>query len=103
MLSNNPMAALILRQHGLAARFSAVVTPDEPYRKPHPSAFAEVCQAVGLAPSVCAYVGDSYLNDVEGAHAAGLTAIWIDRLGDDYPLPPGAFRVTSLLDRRLLD
>ncbi len=98
VLSNNPMAAFILRQHGLASRFKAVVSPDDPYKKPHPRAFNDACDAIGEKPSLSAYVGDSYLNDVEGAHAAGLTAIWLDRAGDGYPLPPAALRVTSLAE-----
>ena len=96
VLSNNPMAAHLLKGFGLLPYFRAVVSPDDPYRKPRPRAFIQACGAMGADPSRCAYVGDSYANDVEGASAAGLTPIWLDRLGDDYALPPGAARITAL-------
>jgi putative hydrolase of the HAD superfamily len=98
VLSNNPMAAYILKQNGLGPRFRAVVSPDEPYRKPHPQAFISACEAMGAPTAACAYVGDSYQNDVEGAHAAGLTPVWVDRTGDGYAVPAGAHRITALAE-----
>jgi FMN phosphatase YigB (HAD superfamily) len=44
------------------------------------------------------HVGDSVLSDVEGAHAAGLVAVWLDRHGDAWPPPPGVHRITSLTE-----
>ncbi|MFN0146371.1 MAG: HAD family hydrolase [Dehalococcoidia bacterium] len=98
VLSNNPMAAHLLRGFGLGEYFKAVVSPDDPYRKPHVRAFIDACAAMGAEPRDCVYVGDSFANDAEGAHAAGLAAVWLDRFGDEYPLPAGARRVSNLMD-----
>jgi putative hydrolase of the HAD superfamily len=96
VLSNSPFAAPTLKRFGLARRFRAIVSPDDPFRKPHPRAYADACQALGVEHGEAVYVGDSFANDVEGALAAGLCPVWVDRFADGYPLPEGVRRVTSL-------
>jgi putative hydrolase of the HAD superfamily len=57
-----------------------------------------MCAHLGTAPERTVHVGDSVLSDVEGAHAAGLVAVWLDRHGDAWPPPPGVHRITSLAE-----
>ncbi len=54
--------------------------------KPEGQAFHAVQQRLGLFPGQLAMVGDSWGDDVEGALAAGWTAIWLNR--DGRPRPP---------------
>ena len=49
--------------------------------KPDPRAFHEACARLGVAPQECVMVGDSLRHDVQGARAAGLTGVLIDRVG----------------------
>ncbi|WP_306591099.1 HAD family hydrolase [Geothrix sp. 21YS21S-4] len=47
--------------------------------KPEAAAFEAVQRHMGLFPGNLAMVGDSWTDDVEGALAAGWTAIWVNR------------------------
>lgn len=96
VLSNSPRSEETLTRLKFRHYFDAVVAASEPWRKPHPEAFRRACRALGIAPSEAVYVGDSLSNDVEGALGAGLIPVWVDRYGDDYDLPEGAWRITSL-------
>lgn len=49
--------------------------------KPHPQAYLRVCAQLGIAPAECLMVGDSLALDYEGALAAGLQALLLDRAG----------------------
>ncbi len=96
VLSNSPRSEETLTRLKFRHYFIAVVAASEPWRKPHPEAFRRACRALGIAPSEAVYVGDSLSNDVEGALGAGLISVWVDRYGDDYALPEGAWRISSL-------
>ncbi len=96
VLSNSPRSEETLTRLNFRHYFDAVVAASEPWRKPHPEAFRRACRALGIAPSEAVYVGDSLANDVEGALGAGLISVWVDRYGDDYALPEGAWRISSL-------
>ena len=96
VLSNSPRSEETLTRLNFRHYFDAVVAASEPWRKPHPEAFRRACRALGIAPSEAVYIGDSLANDVEGALGAGLIPVWVDRYGDDYALPEGAWRITSL-------
>ncbi len=62
--------------------------------KPDPRIFALALESLGVAPQEAAHVGDSLRHDVEGARAAGLLPVLIDREGK---LPPGDYlRVSDL-------
>lgn len=56
------------------------------YAKPDPRIFGDAIAALGLPPERIAYVGDSYVNDVGGAQAAGLVPLLYDPFDDhaDY-------------------
>jgi len=97
LLTNNPYGADVLDRHGLHIDvFDSVVVADPSVRKPDPRAFAPLLEALGLAASEIAYVGDSVSADVEGALGAGLRAVWLNRWRDPWPLPPGVVSITSL-------
>ncbi len=98
VLSNMPAAERLIHRLGLRSYFAAVISAPDDRRKPHPDAYALALAALGVAAAEAAYVGDSLPNDVRGALAAGLTAVWLDRPGHDRPLPAGAQRVRSLAD-----
>jgi FMN hydrolase / 5-amino-6-(5-phospho-D-ribitylamino)uracil phosphatase len=49
--------------------------------KPHPSIFVAALRALDVAPEDAAMVGDSYEDDIEGARALGMRAIFLDRDG----------------------
>ena len=97
LLTNNPYGADVLDRHGLHVDvFDSVVVADPAVRKPNPGAFAPLADALGLAPSEIAYVGDSVRADEEGALGAGLRPVWLNRWNDPWPLPPGVVSIASL-------
>ncbi len=51
------------------------------YAKPSPEIFAHAVARAGVPAEQCLYVGDTYLQDVIGAHTAGLHAVLVDREG----------------------
>ena len=54
--------------------------------KPESAAYEAVQRRMGLFPGNLAMVGDSWTDDVEGALAAGWTAVWVNR--EAKPRPP---------------
>ncbi len=76
---------------GLGALVDGVLTSARVgYRKPHPAIFRAAAALAGEAPSALLYVGDNLAHDVEGARAAGMRAVLIDRTG--VSAGPGAVR-----------
>jgi HAD superfamily hydrolase (TIGR01509 family) len=66
-----------LAAHGLAGMLDELVyTSDLPHSKPHPSVFREAASRLGVSPGVCVMIGDRQIDDVEGARAVGMRAIW---------------------------
>ncbi|HJV91682.1 MAG TPA: HAD family hydrolase [Holophagaceae bacterium] len=65
------------RVKGLSAELGAL--------KPEPEIFERMQQKLGLFPGNLVMVGDSWTDDVEGALAAGWTAIWVNRKGEPRP------------------
>jgi HAD superfamily hydrolase (TIGR01549 family) len=99
LLTNNPFGSEVLKRHGLHVDvFDCVVVADPDLRKPDPRAFAPLVDALELPARAIAYVGDSVSADLEGALGAGLRAVWLDRWDDQWPLPPGVVRITSLTE-----
>jgi putative hydrolase of the HAD superfamily len=67
---------------GLAPRFATVaVSAIEETGKPHPEIFRRACARLAVAPEEALHVGDSVREDYEGARAAGLAALLLDREG----------------------
>ncbi|MGP5027041.1 HAD family hydrolase [Glutamicibacter ardleyensis] len=56
------------------------------HAKPTRSAFILPCEKTGFSPSQVLYVGDNFHVDIEGARAAGLQAMHLDREGAEQPM-----------------
>lgn len=54
-------------------------------RKPHPAIFYEAANLAGFAPAECVYIGDRYLEDVQGPTEAGMAAILKVHKDREYP------------------
>ena len=67
---------------GLLGRMGPVFTAEGiGVAKPNPQAFHVVCANLALPPGQVLYVGDDYEVDVLAARAAGLGAVYLDRVG----------------------
>lgn len=88
----------LLDETGLLGYFALVLDSAlEGVSKPDPEIFRRACARAGVAPAQALYVGDIFSVDVLGALGAGMSAVLLDRSGDDdEPLPEGARRVGSL-------
>jgi putative hydrolase of the HAD superfamily len=74
--------AEVLERCGLAERFDAVVTSAAVgARKPDPRIFAVALDAAGCSADEALLVGDTPEEDIDGARAAGIPALLIDRDG----------------------
>jgi putative hydrolase of the HAD superfamily len=62
--------------------------------KPHPSIFVAALRALDVSPAEAAMVGDSYEDDIAGARALGMRAIFLDR---DGVHPEADDRIDTLL------
>lgn len=70
----------LLHDLELARHFEGlVVSAHVGYLKPHPQIFEHALQLMRVAPHVSIHVGDSVRSDVEGARAAGISPVLIDR------------------------
>jgi len=66
-----------LAAHGLADLLDELVyTSDLGRSKPHPLVFHEIASRLGVEPNVCVMIGDRQIDDVSGARAVGMRAIW---------------------------
>ena len=74
-------------------------------RKPHPDIFYKATNLAGYAPSECVYIGDRYVEDVQGPEGVGMPAILKLWNGREYPddMPESARTITKLseLDNHL--
>lgn len=67
------------------------------WRKPALQFFAAISERLQLPPDEILMVGDDLTNDVRGATAAGLPAVWLCRDDSlDEQLPDNAYRFSSL-------
>lgn len=98
VLTNGPsaMQRRKLEVIGLTGHVDAVAVSEEiGVGKPDPASYAYALDALGVEAGEAAMVGDSLVNDVEGALAAGLAAaIWVTRR--DAAAPAGAAKVARL-------
>jgi putative hydrolase of the HAD superfamily len=75
-----------LAASGLGDRFDAIVVSGDIGRgKPDAAIFAHALRALGAEPGDAVMVGDNLEKDVDGALAAGLDAIWLNRDGKPRP------------------
>ena len=93
LITNGELAyqSVKLTDTGLAARVEHVITSAEfGLSKPRPEIFLHACALFGADPARSVYVGDRLRTDAIGAAAAGLTGVWLDRVGTAGPPPPEA-------------
>jgi HAD superfamily hydrolase (TIGR01549 family) len=93
----------ILLRHRLAGFLDPIIVSEAlGLRKPHPALIRAGLTGLGLGPDEVLFVGDTFNEDIAGAHAAGVDAAWIDAKGrgvpDDGPRPRYVLR--TLLDLR---
>jgi putative hydrolase of the HAD superfamily len=70
----------LLRRQGLEGLFDAVVVSGAiNKRKPSPEIFESTLKTLGVSASETVFVGDTIDADIEGAKAAGMRAIYIER------------------------
>jgi putative hydrolase of the HAD superfamily len=84
----------------LAPSFQAVlVSAIEETGKPEPEIFRRACVRLGVAPAEALHVGDSPLEDYEGARAAGLSALLLDRAGLHEAAPDRIGSLSEVAER----
>jgi len=73
----------VLERVGLGELLDGVVSSAVAgHRKPDPAIFGPALELAGCGPGEALHVGDTREEDVEGARAAGIRALLIDRDGD---------------------
>lgn len=71
---------LIMRHHDLVPYFDiSVISAAVRRAKPDPALFREALMRADVIPDYAVHIGDSYLLDILGAKAAGITGILLDR------------------------
>jgi len=76
----------ILVRHGILPQVDTVVVSEAiGLRKPHPALVRVGLDGIGLAAHEVLFVGDTFAEDVAGAHAAGVDVAWIDARGEGPP------------------
>ncbi|MGY2894101.1 HAD family hydrolase [Deinococcus sp. UYEF24] len=70
---------------GLTPYLHASVTTSDAPPKPDPASYRAACMALGVQPEQAVMVGDNWHNDVAGAAAAGLKAVWYNPSGRAAP------------------
>jgi 2-haloacid dehalogenase/putative hydrolase of the HAD superfamily len=68
--------------------------------KPHPRMFETALEQLKLAPSEVLHVGDSQVDDLRGAKAAGLRVAWLNRRGRSRlpGIPAPDFEIRDLME-----
>jgi putative hydrolase of the HAD superfamily len=75
-----------LERCGLTSYISALVVSEEAgVSKPDPGIFGIALERLGCAPDEGLMIGDSWANDVAGALAAGIPAMWFNPRGGEPP------------------
>jgi HAD superfamily hydrolase (TIGR01549 family) len=73
---------LILRHHDLIKYFDfAAISASVRLAKPNPALFETALRRADVIPDYAVHIGDSYVLDVLGARAAGITPVLLDRSG----------------------
>ncbi|HVC84427.1 MAG TPA: HAD family hydrolase [Solirubrobacteraceae bacterium] len=92
----------VLRETGLSELLDGVATSAEVgASKPAGELFAAALALAGVGAREAIHVGDSFSEDVEGARAAGIGAVWLRRDGQQGPADgetPAGVRVIATLD-----
>jgi len=101
VLSNADDDFLLPGVERLGVEFEAVLSSEEArVYKPRPELFQEMLRRLKADPQEVIYVGDRQFEDVQGAHQAGMRAVWINRYktASDPNLPQPDYQISSLLE-----
>lgn len=94
--------SLILRHHDLIQYFDFTVVSAQTRRaKPDPQLFQTALERADAIPDYTIHIGDSYVLDVLGARAVGITPVLLDRRSAHDPVALDCLVATTLYD--LLD
>lgn len=75
-----------------------VISSEIGWRKPTPEFFTEMCRQAGSPPEDVLYVGDDFVNDYEGAKAAGLRAVLLEPIhGASVPVQESISSLSDIL------
>jgi putative hydrolase of the HAD superfamily len=88
-----------LKRIGIDHYFELILTARAVgHAKPDARIFAALMAGADLAPQQILYVGDEPLADVEGPRNAGIEAVWVNRLEQEWPrnLAPPRHAVRTL-------
>lgn len=75
-----------------------IISSEIGWRKPATRFFQAVTETLELSPHRILFVGDGIENDVRGALAAGMHAVWVCRTDSSEPTPAGALKISSLAE-----
>lgn len=76
----------LLKDFGLEEPFDQITfSAKEGIEKPNPKLFLSCLAAMNVPPEQALHVGDHPIDDFEGAQAAGMAAVLIDRMGSSGP------------------
>jgi putative hydrolase of the HAD superfamily len=79
---------------------AVVISGDLGTGKPGREIFAHTLELLGVEADRAVMVGDSLERDVEGAEAAGIRGIWLNRGGTRPPAPNGHTQISTLAELR---
>jgi putative hydrolase of the HAD superfamily len=86
-----------LDQLGLRNYIDHMVTSEEMgVTKPNPLLFSTACERLGVSPDSAVMIGDSWDNDIAGAHAVGMKCIWLNHDKISCPDSAKAIEIRSL-------
>jgi putative hydrolase of the HAD superfamily len=77
---------------------AVVISGDLGTGKPGREIFAHALGLLGVGADRAVMVGDSLKRDVEGAEAAGIRGIWLNRGGQRAPAPNGHTQISTLAE-----
>lgn len=90
----------LLELRGLAPYFRTVsVSAIEETGKPGAEIFRRTCERLGVAAGEALHVGDSLRDDYDGARAAGLRALLLDRRGEHRDVPERIATLAEIPER----
>lgn len=91
-----------LASMGCTELFSPIITSVEVgIRKPHPAIFATALERLAISADAALYIGDTFIDDYQGATAAQIACVLIDP-ADRYPDIPGRIHTIFDLEAHLL-
>lgn len=75
----------LLRNLGLSDWDSVTISCEVGVEKPAREIFLTALRTAGVSGAEAVHIGDSVAEDVRGAEAAGLRAVWVERPGELWP------------------